>query len=131
MDVNANKPIQIVNDTHQKHAHTVKFYEGSYSRGDPDSLNTFLTGSADSTIKLWDLRVGQAKNGLHPVREYTGGHQNRSQVIGFEVSNCYRYLVSGSESRSAFVYDIGSGQVIEKTKNSIHGDAVTDVSFNP
>ena len=51
--------------------------------------------------------------------------------IGFEVSNCYRYLVTGSECRCAFVYDIGSGKVIDKTKNIIHGDAVTDISFNP
>ena len=51
--------------------------------------------------------------------------------IGFEISNCYRYLISGSECRSAFVYDVGSGEMVEKTKNSVHGDAVTDVSFNP
>ena len=130
LDVNLNRPVLVVNDTHFKHVHTVKFYEGSYAKGDPDSLNTFLTASADNTIKLWDLRVGSA-TGLCPVREYTGGHQNRSQQIGFEISNCYRYLVTGSECRSAFVYDIGSGQVIEKTKNSWHGDAVTGISFNP
>ena len=109
-----------------KHAHTIKYYTGSYSRGDPDSLNTFLTGSADNTILLWDLRVA-----FKPVREFTGGHQNRSQQIGFEVSNCYRYLLTGSESRTACVYDIGTGQPVDKTKNSIHGDAVMDVSFNP
>ena len=122
-DSNTNKAIQVVNDTHARHVHTIKFYEGSYN--DNDSLNTFLTASTDSYIKLWDLRIGT------PVREFTGAHQNRSLNIGFSVTNCYRYLVSGSEDRSAYVYDIGSGQVVGKTKNKDHGDAVTDVAINP
>jgi len=32
---------------------------------------------------------------------------------------------------SLFGDDVGSGRLVEKTKNSVHGDAVTDVSFNP
>lgn len=112
-----------MNDTHSRHVHTVKFFEGSYN--DNDSMNTFLTASTDSYIKLWDLRVGT------PVREFTGAHQNRSLSVGFSVSNCYRYLICGSEDRSAYVYDIGSAQAIGKTKNKDHGDAVTDVAVNP
>jgi WD40 repeat protein len=52
-------------------------------------------------------------------------------AIGFDISNCYRYLLSGSEDRSAYIYDVGSGQVIEKTKSLQHGDSVTDVAVNP
>lgn len=104
--------------------HTVKFYEGSYN--DNEAYNTFMTAAADNYIKLWDLRVGGAA-----VREFAGGHQNRGMTIGFEISNCYRYLISGSEDRSVYVYDIGSGQVIDKTKNLQHGDSVTDVAVNP
>ena len=100
-DSNTNKAIQVVNDSHARHVHTIKFYDGTYN--DNDSLNTFLTASTDSYIKLWDLRIGT------PVREFTGAHQNRSLNVGFSVTNCYRYLVSGSEDRSAYVYDIGSG----------------------
>jgi WD40 repeat protein len=123
-DVNKNAPISIISEPHIKHVHTLKFYEGYYCQGDPDSLNTFLTASTDSMIKLWDLRAG-----LSPVRTFSGGHTNRSQQIGFEISNCYRYLVSGSENRQAFVYDIGSGQVVKKIPMGT--EAVTDVSFNP
>lgn len=119
-----NKPIAIVNDTHQKHIHTVKFYEGSY--GDGEAYNTFLTASTDNAIKLWDLRTCGA-----PVREYSGYHQNRAIQIGFEISNCYRYLISGSEDRSVYIYDIGSGQLVDRTKNSQHGDSVTDIAVNP
>ncbi len=102
-DANANKVLSTLNDGHNKHIHTVKFYEGSYS--DAEAYNTFFTASTDNYIKLWDLRVGS------PVREFTS-HINRSMPIGFEVSNCYRYLISGSEDRSVYVYDVGSGQVV-------------------
>jgi len=44
-DVNKNAAISQFDDSHSKHAHSVKFYEGGYSNGDPDSLNTFLTAS--------------------------------------------------------------------------------------
>jgi WD40 repeat protein len=40
-------------------------------------------------------------------------------------------LISGSEDRSAYIYDIGSTKVIDKTKNKDHGDAVTDIAVNP
>lgn len=102
-DSNVNKAVATFNDGHQKHIHTVKFYEGSYN--DSEAYNTFLTASSDNFIKLWDLRVGA------PVREFCG-HQNRAMTIGFEVSNCYRYLISGSEDRSVYIYDVGSGQVV-------------------
>lgn len=102
-DANANKTVSVMNDGHVKHIHTVKFYEGSYS--DSEAYNTFFTASTDSSIKLWDLRVGQ------PVREFCN-HINRSMPIGFDVSNCYRYLISGSEDRSVYIYDVGSGQVV-------------------
>jgi len=64
------------------------------------------------------------------VREF-GKHQNRAIPIGFEISNCYRYLISGSEDRSVYVYDVGSSELVNKTKNSQHGDSVTDISVNP
>ena len=112
-----------MNDGHQKHIHTVKFYEGTY--GDQEAFNTFLTASTDNFIKLWDLRVGQ------PVRDYGGHHQNRAIQIGFSISNCYRYLITGSEDRSVYVYDIGSGELIDRTKNNQHTDSVTDVAVNP
>ena len=40
-------------------------------------------------------------------------------------------MVTGSECRSAYVYDVGSGEVIDKTKNALHGDGVTGIGFNP
>ena len=84
-----------------------------------------MTGAADNTIKLWDLRIGT------PVREFMGGHTNRSLNIGFAVSNCFKYLVTGSEDRACYVYDITTGQVIGKTKGKDHGDSIIDVAVNP
>ena len=68
-DANVNKPIQIMDDGHFKHAHTVKFFEGSFP--DNEAFNTFFTASKDNCIKLWDLRAGTA------VRTFSGHHQNR------------------------------------------------------
>jgi WD40 repeat protein len=102
-DANVNKTVATMNDGHVKHIHTVKFYEGNY--GDSEAYNTFLTASTDNYIKLWDLRVGS------PVREFSN-HQNRAMTIGFDISNCYRYLISGSEDRSVYIYDVSSGQVV-------------------
>jgi WD40 repeat protein len=112
-----------VNDTHQRHAHTVQYYEGSYN--DHECRNTFCTAAADNTVKLWDMRAGA------PVREFSGGHTNRSLTIGFAASNCYKYLLTGSEDRAAVVYDVASGQAIGKTKGKDHGDSVIDVAINP
>ena len=73
-DTNANKVVRTMQDGHFKHAHTVKWYEGSY--GDSESYKTFFTASTDSTIKLWDLRVSKSS-----VRDFVGtngGHTNRS-----------------------------------------------------
>ena len=68
-DANQNQALRTMNDTHFKHVHTVKFYEGAYCQGDAAAMNTFVTASSDSYIKLWDLRVSSG-----PVREFSGGH---------------------------------------------------------
>ena len=65
------------------------------------------------------------------MREFMGGHTNRSLNIGFAISNCFKYLVTGSEDRACYVYDISTGKVVGKTKGKDHGDAVIDVAINP
>lgn len=88
-----------------------------------------MTASTDNCIKLWDLRVGDASANPRPVRTFVGGKINQ-YTSSFEVSNCFRYLLS-SDGRSVLVFDVGSGTIVDRTKNIIHGDTVTDVSFNP
>lgn len=41
-----------------------------------------------------------------------------------------RYLASGSEDKSAYIYDLRMGTVLHRIRG-IHGDAVMDVAFNP
>jgi WD40 repeat protein len=41
-----------------------------------------------------------------------------------------RYLASGSEDKSAYLYDLRMGTVLHRIRG-VHGDAVMDVAFNP
>ena len=40
-----------------------------------------------------------------------------------------RYVACGSEDNRAYLYDVGSGKVVERLQG--HSDAVLDVKFNP
>ena len=57
-------------------------------------------------------------------------HSNRSLSIGFDVSPCLRYLLTGSEDGAVYVYDFMNERLLGKTRNAFHGDQVSDVSVN-
>jgi len=42
-----------------------------------------------------------------------------------------RYLITGSEDRGVYIYDIGMQELVHRTKNADHGDSVSDVAVNP
>ena len=121
-DVNYNKEISSTFDTegsqvssgfsdlHDKAIHTLEFFKGN-NREDPNCYNLFTTSSTDNYIRVWDIRSWQ------PVREFWS-HVNRGNPIGWGISNCLRYLITGSEDRAVYIYDLGQGKLIEKTKNS-------------
>ena len=91
-DVNYNKELSAFSDLHDKMIHTLDFFNGSY-REDSNWYNLFYTASTDNFIRIWDLRTWE------PVREFND-HVNRGNQIGCGISNCLRYLISGSEDRA-------------------------------
>ena len=122
-DANYNRVVSAFDDTHFKSVHSLRFYEGSFGESSA-CFNVFWTASTDGYLKVWDLRR------CRPVMEFSN-HKNRNFSVGADISHCFRYIISGSEDRAAYVYDLRRAAFLEKTKNAEHGDAVADVCFNP
>ena len=55
-------------------------------------------------------------------------HTNRLHAIGAALSPCLRFVATGSEDRSAYLYDARTGGLLERMR---HSEAVTDVAFSP
>lgn len=100
-------------------------FEGSaYSDAPLSGRELFLTSALDGALRLWDLR--DARRGA--VRVYRA-HTNRVHAMQTAISPCLRYVCCGSEDRKAYLYDLGSEEVVARLTG--HTDAVTAVSFNP
>ncbi len=78
-----------------------------------------LSGSLDSTLKLWDLATGKE------VRTLTG-HTGRVNSVA--VSRDGRFALSGSSDRSVRLWDLATGSELKSFK---HGDDVGYVAFFP
>jgi|NOAtaT_7_FD_contig_61_3090405_length_1093_multi_15_in_0_out_0_1 guanine nucleotide-binding protein G(I)/G(S)/G(T) subunit beta-1 len=75
-----------------------------------DQGNLFLTGSCDSTTKLWDVRVGNRS-----VRTFIGHESDVNSVAFFPDGNSF---LSGSDDTTCRLYDIRSYSMI----NTYGGD---------
>ena len=110
-------------DAHDKPVHVVRLFEGSAHGDTPLSGHEiFLTAALDGAVKLWDLRAATC------VRRF-GAHSNRLHAVGAAISPCLRYVCCASEDKQAYLYDAGSGGLVERLGG--HVDAVTDVAFSP
>ena len=101
----------------------IRLHEGSaFTSHATETYDLFATTAPDGCCRLWDLRQAQ------PVRSLEM-HVNRQIAVGCDFSPCLRYLAVGSEDKSAYVYDLRTGRVVERLKG--HGDAVVDVAYHP
>ncbi|GBG27462.1 WD repeat-containing protein 27 [Hondaea fermentalgiana] len=91
----------------------------------PGAFDMFVTSStADGgTLQMWDLRQREAVQTLQ-------GHQNRVHTVGTSISPCMRYIATGSEDNSCYLYDVRMGSVQSRLWQP-HKDTVSDVSFHP
>lgn len=122
-DVNAARTVRVVLDAHSRPAHTIHQNEGSmFVSHPPNAYDLFLTAAVGDGIKLWDLRTNRC------VRRYDG-HVNRSQPVGVAISPCARFIATGSEDRSAYLYDIRGNTFCHRLTG--HTDVVSSVVFNP
>jgi len=122
-DMNAARTVRVVLDAHSRPAHTIHQNEGSmFVSHPPNAYDLFLTAAVSDGIKLWDLRTNRC------VRRYDG-HVNRSQPVGVAISPCARFIATGSEDRSAYLYDIRGYTFCHRLTG--HTDVVSGVAFHP
>ncbi|OBQ32840.1 MAG: hypothetical protein AN485_20395, partial [Anabaena sp. MDT14b] len=85
----------------------------------PDG-KTVISGSADDTIKIWDLGTGTEKFTLE-------GHSNSVNAIA--VTPDGKTVISGSRDNTIKIWDLGTGQ--EKFTLEGHSDWVNAIAVTP
>ncbi|XP_064602272.1 WD repeat-containing protein 27-like isoform X2 [Liolophura sinensis] len=122
-DLNEGRISRVMTDVHTKHCHVICLNEGSSAVSHPPSVyDLFVTAAMTDSIKLWDIRTNRC------VRRYEG-HQNRCYPCGLALSPCGRFLATGAEDKSAYIYDLRAGAYLHKMTG--HTDVVSDVAFHP
>eukprot|EP00760_Papus_ankaliazontas_P024308 PhM_4_TR2228/c0_g1_i1/m.25718 len=95
-------------DAHSRSIHTVHLPTTSrYASPSSDLLNTFITASTDSTLRLWDVRVASC------VRTFSQ-HRNTAMAVGVATSPCGRFVSCGTDDRCVMTYDVGTGSVVTR-----------------
>ncbi|XP_064622428.1 WD repeat-containing protein 27-like [Lineus longissimus] len=122
-DLNVGKSVRVVADAHTRPVHTICLNEGSsFVSHPPSAYDLYVTAAAGDCIKMWDLRTNRC------VQRYEG-HQDRVHPCGVAISPCSRFIATGAEDRSAYIYDVRAGTYLHKLTG--HTDVVTDVAFHP
>lgn len=89
----------------------------------PTAFNVFLTASTEGggEIELWDLRSQRRAN------RFTG-HCNRAHPIQPSLSPCLRFIATGSEDNTAYIFDTRTAGITAALK---HAETVSSVAFHP
>jgi WD40 repeat protein len=87
----------------------------------PDSM-TIATGSADCTIKLWDIKTLQQKRILT-------GHKEKIQAVAFSPDG--ETLASGSWDSTIKIWDVSPNPQKEAITLNGHRGVVHSIAFNP
>lgn len=130
VDAASNKVCRLLSasDIGDRAVHSIALPTASTNAAHPTSaFDLFATSSTEygGTVALWDLRTRERVQSFQ-------GHRNagRLQNIGLAISPCMRYVASGSEDNSLYIYDVRMGQAVEKLWDK-HRDTVSDVAYHP
>ena len=123
VDLGVGRAVCTWRDMHERAVHSLSLYEGSAHTAAPEAArDLFLSSATDGAVRLWDLRTAACARCF-------AAHLNRVHAVGAALSPCLRYVVTGSEDKQAYVYDVRSGRLTATLGG--HLDAVTDVAFSP
>ncbi|XP_011671118.2 WD repeat-containing protein 27 [Strongylocentrotus purpuratus] len=123
LDMNVGKTAARIADVQSRAVHVIAQNQGSmYASHPSSSYDLFATSAVTDGIKVWDLRSNRCVKHLE-------GHLNRAHHCGLRFSPCGKYIATGAEDRSAYVYDLRGGTYIRKLSG--HTEVVSDVTFHP
>ncbi|CAG9318912.1 unnamed protein product [Blepharisma stoltei] len=123
-DVDKDMEILSIPTIHRKPINTIRFYNGSdYIEPNYDFFNIFLTGACDNYLNLYDIRTPNESIGCFV------GHLNTGLNLGACVSPCMRYVASGSEDKSAYIWDIRTMRVLQRLRG--FRENTNDIAWNP
>ncbi len=124
LDAIAGRTSRVIESVHDRPIHTIALPQPSiHVPLSQDSFNVFATSANDNAITLWDLRLTK------PIARYSE-HVNRREKVECCFSPCMRYLTTGSEDKSARIYDIRMCREVFKLMGH-HRDVVSSVAFHP
>lgn len=86
----------------------------------PDGEN-IITGSADGTAKIWELRTGNLVRSLEK-------HLHTGEVSSVCVCKNGQYVITGSDDRTACFWDLRTGNLVRTVE---HHTGVTSVAASP
>ncbi|KAJ8045395.1 WD repeat-containing protein 27 [Holothuria leucospilota] len=122
-DLNVGQRLTKIEAAHSRCVHSISQNQGSnFSSISASTYNMFATAAVTDGIKVWDVRTNRCIRKLE-------GHLNRAHACSTTFSPCGQYLVTGSEDKSAYVFDLREGAVIEKLMG--HTDVVSCVAYHP
>ncbi|XP_041468720.1 WD repeat-containing protein 27-like [Lytechinus variegatus] len=123
LDMNVGMTATHIPDVQSRAVHVIAQNQGSiYASHQSSSYDLFATSAVTDGIKVWDLRSNKCVKHLE-------GHLNRAHHCGLCFSPCGKYIATGAEDRSAYVYDLRGGTYLRKLSG--HTEVVSDVTFHP
>ncbi|EKF37829.1 hypothetical protein MOQ_001967 [Trypanosoma cruzi marinkellei] len=121
-DVSAGQNIHVMEEAHLNPIHHVAMVtSGRYASPSANVLHMYLTAGLDTTVRLWDIRQRRS------VRQLAL-HRNTATPVGVAFSPNGALVAVGSETREVYIYDVGSGAVVDTIDV---GDTPTALSWHP